>query len=81
MPESGGRVLVFNKYDSFATKVPQVAWAVLDIVEINSRRMLLFGRRLIILVQSDDPEISFEPIGASSVMWNRKEWLNESRGL
>ena len=81
IPDEGGRVLVFNRYDSFAETVPQVAWSVLDIMETNSRRLLLFGSRLIILVQSDDPEIFFEPVGASSVSWNRREWLNTSRGL
>ena len=81
IPEKGGRVLVFNGYDSFAAKVPDVAWSVLDIMETNSRRLLLFGRRLIILVQSDDPGISFEPVGGRSVMWNSREWLNRSRGL
>ena len=79
--EESGRVLVFNRYDFFAAKAPHVACSVLDIMEINSRRLLLFGRRLIILVQSDDPGISFEPIGGRSVMWNEKEWLNRSRGL
>src|SRR5258705_9217266 len=81
IPEESGRVLVFERYDAFAAKVPRVAWAVLDIVEINSRRLLLFGRRLLALVQSDDPRISFEPIGARSAMWNRREWLNKIRGL
>ena len=65
--EEGGRVLVFNKYDSYAARFPDVAWSVLDILEINSRRLLLFGRRLIVLVQSDDPEISFERVGGRPV--------------
>ena len=81
IPDEGGRVLVFNKYDSFAAKVPHVAWSVLDIMESNSRQLLLFGKRLIVLVQSDDPAISFEPVGGHAVMWNRSEWLNRSRGL
>lgn len=79
--EEGGRVLVFNKYDSFAARFPDVAWSVLDIVEINARRLLLFGRRLIVLVQSDDPEISFEQVGGRPVIWNHREWLNTSRNL
>ncbi len=81
VPLEGGRVLVLSRYDYFAAKVPHVAWSVLDLMEINSRRLLLFGRRLIILVQSDDPGISFEPVGGRPVMWNIREWLNKSRGL
>ena len=81
VPEEGGRVLVFNRYDSFAARVPDIAWSVLDLMEFRSRRFLLFGRRLIILVQSDDPEISFEFVGGCSVMWNPREWLRSSRHL
>ena len=79
--EEGGRVLVFNKYDSFAARFPDVAWSILDILEINARLQLLFGRRLIVLVQSDDPEISFERVGGGAVSWNPREWLNSSRNL
>jgi RNAse (barnase) inhibitor barstar len=79
--EAGGRVVVFNRYDSFAARFSEIAWSILDIMEINSRRLLLFGRRLIVLVQSDDPETSFERVGGRSVMWNPREWLNSSRGL
>ena len=81
IPDEGGRVLIFNKYDSFTAKLPHVAWSVLDITETNSRQLLLFGKRLIILVQSDDPAISFEPVGGRTVVWNSSEWLNTSRGL
>ena len=81
IPEEGGRVLVFNKYDSFAARFPDVAWSVLDIIEVNARRLLLFGRRLIVLVQSDDPEISFNRVGGWPVIWNRREWLKSSRNL
>ena len=81
VPEEGGRVLVFNRYDSFAARVPHVAWSVLDLMEFRSRQFLLFGRRSMILVQSDDPEISLELGGGCSVMWDPREWLRSSRGL
>lgn len=81
IPDEGGRALVFNKYDSFAASLPQVAWSILDIMESNSRQLLLFGKRLIILAQSDDPAISFDRVGGRAVMWNNREWLNRSRGL
>lgn len=80
IPVEGGRVLVLSRYDFFAAKFPDLAWSVLDVMEINSRRLLLFGRRLIILVQSDDPGISFAPVGGRPVMWNTREWSDESRG-
>ena len=77
--DEGGRVVVLNRYDSFAAKCPYAAWAILEIMERNSRYHLLFGRRLIVLVQSDDPEISFEPIAGQRVTWNVREWASSRR--
>ena len=81
VPEKGGRSLVFHHYNAFAAKMSEVAWHVLDILEINSRTHLLFGRRLLTLLQSDDPEIQFKSVGACPVRWNGREWLNKNRGL
>jgi RNAse (barnase) inhibitor barstar len=81
VPENGGRVLVFQRYDTFAAKMPDVAWTVLDIIETNSRLFLLFGQHLITLLQSDDPQIQFNAVGGCPVMWNNREWLNKNRGL
>ena len=33
----------------------------------------LIGHRMICLVQSDDPSIQFDPIGATPVLWNDAE--------
>lgn len=78
---SSGRVLVFKQYDVFADKYSETAWHVLDILENRSRSFLLFGLRLITLVQSNNPTISFEQLGGCSARWNPKEWLNKNRGL
>jgi len=81
VPDQGGRVIVFHQYDWFFKLLPEVAWHVLDIFASNARIHLLFGKRLIVLVQSDDPRINFKPVGACPVYWNRREWLNSNRGL
>ena len=81
IPEESGRALVFRRFDSFNAQFPKLAWQFLDILDLNSQRAALFGRRLIALLQSDDPRITFEPVGARPVLWNRKESLNKSRGL
>ena len=81
IPEEGGRVLVFLRFDAFLKMFPNAAWSILEYVEMSSRRMLLFGRRLLALVQSDDPNISLKPVGARQPMWNSHEWaLYESFG-
>jgi len=81
VPAQGGLVLVFRRYDVFARAEPKLAQTILDSIETTSRRFLLTGRRLLALVQSDDPRIRFERVGALPVTWNPREWLDEDRGL
>jgi hypothetical protein len=81
VPDSGGRVFVFNRYDVFTAKLPDVAWHLLDIIDGNAWLHLLFGGRLFALVQSDNPGIQFPPIGSRTAMWNPREWLSQNRGL
>jgi RNAse (barnase) inhibitor barstar len=81
VPDSGGRAIVLRRFDSFARREPRVAQVVLDILASASWHCLLFGRRLLALVQSDDPRIQFEPIGAHPALWNPREWMDKNRGL
>ena len=78
-PDSAGLAIVFTCYDAYAARSPQSAHAVLDILADHSRVAMLFGRPLVVLVQSDDPGIRFEPVGASGVRWNDAEWADASR--
>ncbi|MDX3326930.1 MULTISPECIES: barstar family protein [Streptomyces] len=78
-PEGAGLVLVFTDYDRFATSCPRAAQVVLDIVADQARQAAVLRRRLICLVQSNDPQIRFEPVGAMPVMWNSDEWLDSNR--
>ena len=80
VPDDSGMVLVFRRYDAFARSQPQLAQTILDSIESTSRRFLLTGRRLLALVQSDDPRIRFERVGAMPVTWNPREWLESDRG-
>ncbi|WP_027341343.1 barstar family protein [Hamadaea tsunoensis] len=77
--DTTGLALVFTRYDKFTRHCPRAAQIVLDIMADQARRALLFGRRMMCLVQSDDPQIRFEPVGAMPVMWNDAEWLDARR--
>jgi hypothetical protein len=77
-PAATGLALVFTGYDGFAQRCPRPAQAVLDIMAGNGRSAALFGRRLMCLVQSDDPDLEFAPVGATPVDWNRSERPGES---
>jgi RNAse (barnase) inhibitor barstar len=87
VPDSGGTALIFHHYDQFARgdqtsdlKVSDIAEVVLNILARAVRYHMLFGRRLLILVQSDDPRIRFDNLAGISPDWNSREWLNKSRG-
>ena len=81
VPVESGRVLVFERFDVPAAALADFAYVVLDIIASLARDKLLFGRRLIALVQSNDPALGFPPVGATSVGWNPREWLSSARRL
>ena len=81
VPAEGGAALELRRFDAFARRDPHAAHAILDIIAENARRLLLRGRRLLALVQSEDPRLGFEPVGAVGAVWNPREWLDSSRGL
>jgi RNAse (barnase) inhibitor barstar len=80
IPDVNGRVLVFEHFDVPAHASVGLATGVLDIVAGQARQHLLFGRRLLALVQTDDPKLAFERIGSTAVTWNPREWLAAARG-
>ena len=81
IPPGGAIAVQMKRYDRFAKIESHLAWSVLDALETTSRRLLLTGRRLLTLVQSDDPRIKFERVGAMPVNWNPREWLETDRGI
>lgn len=81
VPSEAGRVLVFERFDVPAATINDFAYVLLDIVASTARDKLLFGQRLITLVQSNDPALGFPPVGATPVGWNPREWLDSARGL
>ncbi len=81
VPEEGGRVIALEHFDVPAKALGDFAYVLLDIIASIAHGKLLFGRRLIALVQSDDPALGFPPVGAHAVGWNPREWLNKARGL
>jgi hypothetical protein len=81
IPAGGAVAVQLRRYDRFFKLEPHLAWSVLDALETTSRRLLLTGRRLLTLVQSDDPRIKFERVGAMPVNWNPREWLDSDRGI
>jgi RNAse (barnase) inhibitor barstar len=81
VPMEAGTAIVLSRYDHFAAVDPKTADAILEIMSRRARQHMLFGRRLAILVQTDDPKLSFGPLAPMHAWWNRREWLKANRGL
>jgi RNAse (barnase) inhibitor barstar len=71
-----GQVIVFQHMDRIDVKT---MYTLLDVFAINARLQLLFGKRLIVLCQVDNPTFQIDAVGATPVMWNGAEWLNSNR--
>lgn len=81
IPFDSGRAMLFRNFDTFNNRSPVTAQTVLEIFDEASRHHMVFGERLIGLVQSNDPSIRFNQTGSYAARWNESEWLNSSRGL
>jgi len=81
VPDEAGLALVFHHVDSLPTDGASFFPGVVDILTGAIRTNLLIGRRLVILLHSDNPAIRFEPVGSVPIPWNPREWLNAKRGL
>lgn len=86
LPISGtGAALVLHRFDGYANGSGSAfvanertrAWALLDVLAQTSRFFLVSGKRLVILVQTNDREMKLEPLAPVWPVWNRREW---SRG-
>lgn len=55
------------------------AEVVLDVMAGACRFFLLNGKRFMVLVQTENPDIQIGSLGGRSPVWNRREWLNAKR--
>ena len=78
-PQSGRLAFGFDCFDVFARKDPDGAHAVLDVFASMERSFLLTGQRILLLVQSNDPDLFFPKVGSFPVVWNPEEWLDAKR--
>ena len=78
--DAAGLVLVLEHYHHIAGLDPFGAHAVLDCFANAARLGALFGHRVLCLVQTDDPLLSFPTVGATAVGWNPAEASFQARG-
>ena len=58
-----------------------MAEGVLDIVAREARGQFLLGKRLVLLIQTDDATYQTPPLASVHGQWSREEWSTASRGL
>lgn len=76
-----GLVLLLRNFDAFAASDRHCAQSLLDIFASQARSAALIGNRMMCLLHSNDPRLSFESVGAMPILWNDAEWLDSKRGL
>src|SRR5262249_47011638 len=78
-----GVVLTLVRFDLIHRRSANWAHDILDILADNQRYHMLFGNRLLILLQSNNPELDVKigRVGGFTPVWNPHEWLNRDRGL
>jgi hypothetical protein len=74
-----GFALVLSGFDSYADAEPRDAEAGADIFAGVARHGLLFGHRMLLLLQVENPSFVMQPVGATPVTWNPWEWLRSTR--
>ena len=79
IPTGGGMAFCFKRFNLIKREDPAWAQGILDVIQWQSYEYLLLGRRLLALVQSNNPRINFDPVGAHTVQWNPREWFTASR--
>ena len=81
VPEQG-LVVVIRRIDSTVRHLGQgFVQDALHLLSLATHEQLLYGRRLMFLLQSGDPRIEFRTVGARPVSWNSGEFLYSNRGI
>lgn len=60
-------------FGAFAEREPELATSVVDLLARATRVALLFGHRLVWLLQVDNGRFRLGPVGGSQVPWNGRE--------
>ena len=79
--EMTGLVLVLRNFEQLYSRDPYVAGRFLDLWAGQARHAALVGHRMMCLVQTNDPRLAIEPVGAQPVTWNYAEAADRARCL
>ena len=80
IPDDGGMAIVIRDYDAFSNRFADYALGFLDVLTRGSRFLQIFGKTLLVIVHTNDANASFERLGATSAVWNSREFVRKNRG-
>ena len=78
-PPSGRFAFGLERFDVLTRNDPDFAHAVLDIFAGIERSFLIEKKRIVFMVQSNDPDLCFPKVGGAPILWNQEEWLDSKR--
>lgn len=77
--DSTGLAVTVEGFGAFTRQNSNLATATAEAMAGAARTGLLFGHRLLWLLEVDDGHFRLGPIGAFQVPWNGREWLDRKR--
>ncbi len=75
----GTRILAIYQFDSLVQNDPTFAHELVEILFENAIMALKLGRPFLVMLQTDDPELTLPTVGATPIGWNRAEFGRSTR--
>lgn len=77
--DNGGMSIVLTDFDDFFADDPDFAVGILDAFANASRLLQIFGKTLLVMVHTKNPDINFGSLGTITAWWNRQEFARHKR--
>ncbi len=74
-----GLVIVLRHFDNLTNLDRALSENLLDVISSIARRWVLENFYLLCLIQSNDPDITYDKIGGYAPTWNGTEWFDDDR--
>lgn len=75
IPEDGEVAIVLKGFDNYYQIDKDYAHEILERLDLNSKRQMLFGNRFLTLIQIDDSSTLIKEVGQHTIVWNLHERL------
>ena len=77
--DDGGMAVILADFDDFARRERDFARGILDAFAYGSRFLQVFGKTLLVMVHTKNPDVDFGELGAVTAWWNEKEFVRADR--